>query len=139
MALREGACPDGGKVLSCAVLLDPEGGEDAHHLDGTGKASLWWQRRVQAGLSRQRQAGLWRQWGDIFLAPVAHGAGHWRREATAVGLPELFSSFGHTDLYEWWGHARAIVNQRVHGATNPARRENARRRYEETGYWGFGP
>ena len=47
-------------------------------------------------------------------------AGHWLREATVIGLPELFSIFGHIatarELYEWWGQARAIVHKRVHGA-----------------------
>ena len=80
---------------------------------------------------------------NTFLMRDDSGAGHWLREATVTGLPELFSSFGHMatarDLYEWWGHARVIVNKRVHGKTHPARRENARRRYEETGYRGFGP
>ena len=70
------------------------------------------------------------------------GAGHWLREATVTGLPELFSSFGNMatarELYEWWGQARVIVHKRVHGATHPARREAARRRYAATGRWGWG-
>ena len=81
--------------------------------------------------------------GNTFLLrDESGGAGHWLREATVTGLPELFSSFGHIatarELYEWWGQARVIVHKRVHGATNPARWEAGRRRYKETGHWGWG-
>ena len=41
--------------------------------------------------------------------------------------------------HEWWGQARVIVHRRVHGSSHPARREAARRRYEATGRWGWGP
>ena len=78
---------------------------------------------------------------NTFLKPH-YGGGHWLRMATVTGLPELFSSFGHLasarELYEWWGQARVIVHKRQHGASHPARREAARRRYAETGRWGFG-
>ena len=79
---------------------------------------------------------------NTFLMRDDSGAGHWLREATVTGLPELFSSFGNMatarELYEWWGQARVIVHKRVHGATHPARREAARRRYAATGHWGWG-
>ena len=69
-------------------------------------------------------------------------AGHWLREATVTGLPELLSNFGNMaiarELYEWWGQARVIVHKRVHGATNPARREAAYQRKAMTGRWGWG-
>ena len=69
-------------------------------------------------------------------------SGYWLREATVVGLPELFAKCGHMatakDLYEWWGSARVLVTKRLHGVSNPVRREAAQRRYKETGYWGHG-
>ena len=81
--------------------------------------------------------------GNTFLMRDDSGAGHWLREATVTGLPELFASFGHLatakELYEWWGQARVIVHKRLHGGTAPARREAARRRYDTTGCWGWGP
>ena len=68
--------------------------------------------------------------------------GHWLREATVTGLPELFAKFGHEatakELYEWWGSARVLVHKRVHGASHPARREAAVKRFKETGHWGHG-
>ena len=83
------------------------------------------------------------QGDNTFLRHADSGAGHWLREATVTGLPELFASFGHLatakELYEWWGQARVIVHKRLHGGTAPARREAARRRYEATGWWGWGP
>ena len=64
-------------------------------------------------------------------------AGHWQREATVTGLPELFSTFGDLatsrELYEWWGQAWVLVHKRVHGESNPALREVARRRFQATG------
>ena len=79
---------------------------------------------------------------NTFLRRAKHGRGFWLREATVTGLPELFYTFGHMatarELYAWWGQARVIVHKRVHGATNPARREAARQRYAETGHWGWG-
>ena len=79
---------------------------------------------------------------NTFLKRDDSGAGHWLREATVTGLPELFRSFGHLatarELYEWWGHARVIVHKRVHGGTDPARREAAMRRFAATGHWGWG-
>ena len=79
---------------------------------------------------------------NTFVLPNHTGSGHYVRMATVTGLPELCSRFGHIatarELYEWWGQARVLVHKRVHGASNPARREAARRRYEGTGHWGWG-
>ena len=78
---------------------------------------------------------------NTFLMRDDSGAGHWLREATVTGLPELFSFLGNMatarELYEWWGQARVIVHKRVHGATHPAQREAARRRYAAAGHWGW--
>ena len=80
--------------------------------------------------------------GNTFLMRDDSGAGHWLREATVIGLPELFASFGNiataVDLYEWWGQARVIVHKRVRGGSNPARKEAAWRRRQQTGCWGWG-
>ena len=81
--------------------------------------------------------------GNTFLLrDESGGAGHWLREATVTGLPELFSSFGNTatarEVYERWGSARVIVHKQAHGASRPARREAGRRRYAATGRWGWG-
>jgi hypothetical protein len=80
---------------------------------------------------------------NTFVAHDPNGNGHWQREATVTGLPELFSTFGFLatsrELDEWWGQARVLVHKRVHGESNPVRREAARRRYQETGRYGFSP
>ena len=69
-------------------------------------------------------------------------AGHWQREATVTGLPELFSTFGDFatshKLYECWGQARVLVHKRVHGESKRARQEAARRHFQATGYYGHG-
>ena len=69
-------------------------------------------------------------------------AGHEQRGATVTGLPELVSSFRDLatsrELYEWRGQARVLVHKRVHGESNRARREAARRRFQATGYYGHG-
>jgi hypothetical protein len=79
---------------------------------------------------------------NTFFSHDDSGAGHWQREATVTGLPELFSTFGDLatarELYEWWGQARVFVHKRLHGASNPARQEAARRRFQATGYYGHG-
>ena len=80
---------------------------------------------------------------NTFFLFDAAKRGHYELLATVIGLPELFQRFGHMatarELYEWWGHARVLVHKRVHGASNPPRREAARRRHRETGRWGWGP
>ena len=75
----------------------------------------------------------------FFLHDVA---GRYQRQATVTGLPELFATFGDRatarELYEWWGQARVLVHKRIHGASNPARPEAARRRFQATGRYGHG-
>ncbi len=81
---------------------------------------------------------------NTFLARDSENpaAGHWLREATVIGLPELFAKFGGiataTELYDWWGGARVLVHKRLHGTSDPARQEAAIRRFKETGKWGHG-
>ena len=129
MALPVDALPDGGQVLSCAALLDHSGRADAY--PWTGKPA-----------SGGKGAGKPASEENTFLMRDCSGAGHWLREATVTGLPELFSSFGNMatarELYEWWGQARVIVHKRLHGRTNPVRREAARRHHEGgslAGHW----
>ena len=75
--------------------------------------------------------------GNTFLMRDDSAAGHWLREATVIGLPELFASFGNiataVDLYEWWGQARVIVHKRVCGGSHTARKEAAWRCRQQTG------
>ena len=138
MALPGDALPDGEKVLSCADCWSLEEAKTRTHWvgKGKGKPATKGDRPGSASDGMPASGGNEVE-GNTFLMRDDSGAGHWLREATVIGLPELFASFGNiataVGLYEWWGQARMIVHKRERGGSNPARKEAAWRRRRQTG------
>ena len=143
MALPGDALPDGEKFFHAQYCWSLEEAKMRTHWvgKGKGKPATKGDRPGSASDGMPASGGNEVE-GNTFLMRDDSGAGHWLREATVIGLPELFASFGNiataVDLYEWWGQARVIVHKRVRGGSNPARKEAAWRRRQQTGCWGWG-
>ena len=96
------------------------------------------------GKKGKKGDGHWRQeWSNtVVMADWDDDAKHWRREARAFGLAELFDRFGDrytsTQLCRFYRACRILVHKREHGKSAPERVHAAQTRYKGTQRYGFG-